>query len=265
MSDKIIVFFLVFGLATGFMYVNIAKAQNIVENGLVSYWSFDGGTAEDLFGDNDGTIEGSPAVVDGKVGDALEFDGVDDFVDMGDPADGSLDFGDEKDFSIAAWIKISEVSDQYTIVGKGDDGGNARLLFKVHSSHLLLTLANGAGNNVDAVESVADEEWHYVVAVTERKVFTNIYVDAELYAEGGPSNGANLDTEASFFIGKSHNDSTDLSPRRFFKGVIDEVCVYNRALSAEEVQQNFEAKGLAVSAADRLTLTCTWGEIKVLE
>ena len=104
MPDKTMIFLLVFGLATGLMSTNVAKAQNIVEDGLVSYWSFDGGTAEDLFGDNDGTIEGGPGVVDGKIGDALEFDGVDDFVDMGDPADDSLDFGDEKDFSIAAWM-----------------------------------------------------------------------------------------------------------------------------------------------------------------
>ena len=53
--------------------------QPVVTEGLVSYWTFDkqdiaGGTVKDVWGENDGKIVGDPKVVDGQVGEALEFD-----------------------------------------------------------------------------------------------------------------------------------------------------------------------------------------------
>ena len=55
--------------------------KKAVSEGLVSYWSFDqetvvGRTVKDVWGKNDGTSEGNPKIVAGKVGDALEFDGL---------------------------------------------------------------------------------------------------------------------------------------------------------------------------------------------
>ena len=61
--------------------------QPIVTDGLVSYWTFDekdiaGFTAKDVWGENDGRIVGNPKVVDGQVGEALEFDGANDYVNL---------------------------------------------------------------------------------------------------------------------------------------------------------------------------------------
>ncbi len=62
-------------------YTGMSQAQ-VVEEGLVSYWTFDeadigGETLKDIFGNNDGTISGDPKAVDGRIGKALEFDGND--------------------------------------------------------------------------------------------------------------------------------------------------------------------------------------------
>ena len=61
--------------------------QTIVTDGLVSYWTFDeqdiaGFTVKDVWGENDGKIVGNPQVVDGQVGEALEFDGANDYVNL---------------------------------------------------------------------------------------------------------------------------------------------------------------------------------------
>ncbi|MBC8234028.1 hypothetical protein H8E77_31155, partial [bacterium] len=69
MFQKILIILAV--IAIVFTYANIAKAQ-VVKDGLVSYWSFDkadtaGKTAKDIWGNNDGTMEGSPKVADGKI------------------------------------------------------------------------------------------------------------------------------------------------------------------------------------------------------
>jgi hypothetical protein len=217
---------------------------------------------KDGWGNNDGTIVGGSKIAAGKVGEALEFNGVDQYVGVGSPADGSLDFGQDMDFTIAAWVNVPDLpGDQYAIVGKGDRGGNNRTLFKILSGgNIIFTLAEPKEVDVNGVENVVDGEWHYLVAVVDRDKFFRVYVDEILDTEGGPSDGANLDTESPLFIGKSHQNGTD--PRRFFKGLIDEVCIYDRALSEDEILQNLAAKGLAVSSSTE-KLALTWGEMKV--
>ena len=106
----------------------------VVEKGLVSYWSFDkvdvkGKIVKDSWGKNDGASLGSPEQVEGKVDETFRFNGQDDAIDVASPADGSLDFGGDQDFSIMAWIQVPEAPDQLTIISKGDGGNNARILY----------------------------------------------------------------------------------------------------------------------------------------
>ena len=124
-----------------------AVAQ-VVEKGLVSYWSFDktdveGKVVKDSWGQNDGVFFGAPKQVPGKVGEAFRFNGPDDAIDVASPADGSLDFGDDKDFSMMAWIKLSTEpaldGGQSTIISKGDGGNNARILWKIKGKLVLVT------------------------------------------------------------------------------------------------------------------------------
>jgi len=72
-------------------------------SGMVSYWTFDDGTAVDTFGSNDGIISGSPALVTGQVGQAFSLDSTNDNIDMG--TDPSLDLGST--FTVSAWIWCS--------------------------------------------------------------------------------------------------------------------------------------------------------------
>ena len=89
----------------------------VVTEGLVSYWTFDqqdvaGDIAEDVWGKNDGTVVGSPKVVAGRVKDALEFDGLDDYVNLTNLGD----FGSQMGTStFEAWIKTSFKKDWMTL------------------------------------------------------------------------------------------------------------------------------------------------------
>ena len=97
-------------VAISVLYVNSVKCQ-VVEDGLISYWSFDapdvkGNTVIDLVGGNDGTTVGALKHVKGKIGQAFEFGGDPDVIDVESPTNCSLDFGDDQDFSMMAWIKV---------------------------------------------------------------------------------------------------------------------------------------------------------------
>ena len=245
----------------------------VVEKGLVSYWSFDkvdveGKIVKDRWGKNDGVSLGSPEQVEGKVDEAFRFNGQDDAVDVASPADGSLDFGGDQDFSIMAWIQVPEAPDQLTIISKGDGGNNARILWKIKNKLVLVTMANepGGGPKPDftSQKEVVDGKWHHVVLVAERSKSTRIYIDGILDVEGPASKGCDVTTESPLFIGASVR--VGKKTRRHFLGLIDEVGIYNRALSLAEIKQNMAAEGLGggktpVRPLGKLALA--WGDIKL--
>ena len=251
--------------------VNSLMSQ-VVEHGLISYWSFDasdvrGDTVVDLVGGNDGTIVGAPKQVDGKFGEAFEFGGEPDAIDVESPANGSLDFGADNDFSMMAWIRVDEppVLDgaQSTIISKGDGGNNARILWKIVGTRIQVTIANEAGGgpkiDFNSVSEVVDGKWHHVLFVADRSDATRIYIDGKLDAEGGLSEGTDITTESPLFIGASVRIGKNT--RRYFEGLIDEVGIYNRVLTDDDIERNFNSQGLAVSPQKKLAIA--WGEIKV--
>ena len=101
--------------------------KKAVSEGLVSYWSFDketieGETVKDVWGSNDGKIEGAPRVVKGKVAEGMEFNGSNQSVNVGNPADGSLDFGARTDFTLEVWAFPKDSGASMRIIDKKDDG-----------------------------------------------------------------------------------------------------------------------------------------------
>lgn len=245
--------------------------SQVVEKGLVSYWSFDasdvrGKTVVDLVGGNDGTILGAPKHVEGKFGEAFEFGGEPDAIDVPSPANGRLDFDGDQDFSMMAWIKVDKSPEldggQSTIVSKGDGGNNARILWKIIANNLNVTIANEAGGGPKLVlasaNGVVDGNWHHVLFVSDRSDMTRIYIDGELDSEGGETKGTDITTESPLFIGASVRIGK--TTRRYFEGVIDEVGIYNRVLTENEIERNFKSEGLTVSPKEKLAIV--WGKIK---
>ena len=112
-------------IATFVWYTSVTEAQ-IVTDGLISFWTFDKSDVEDkivkdLVGINDATINGDPQMVDGKIEEALEFDGVDDRVDCG--ADASLSLTGA--ITLEAWIKWTGGDNPYFVTKTGDSSHRA--------------------------------------------------------------------------------------------------------------------------------------------
>ena len=124
MLNKISTVVFILFVVTVFAYANMAKAA-IVKDGLVSYWTFDkahidGNTVKDAVGNNHGTFKGdSIKIVEGKVGNALEFDGVVDFVEVPDSQSLRMDNAG----TIEMWINPTEIRDYDGIFIKAADWG----------------------------------------------------------------------------------------------------------------------------------------------
>ena len=201
MKARKVVFFVIFILV---LQTNYLSGQ-VVENGLVSYWSFDsadvqGSIVRDLVGGNDGRVLGDPQHISGKFGDAFQFGGEPDAIDIGSADDGSLDFGEDKDFSMMAWIKVDNPPEldggESTIISKGDGGNNARILWKIRATQVFVTIANESGGgpkvNFTSAMDVVDGNWHHVVVVADRSDWTRVYIDGKFDAEGGASEGTDV-------------------------------------------------------------------------
>ena len=255
-------------------------AEPVVTEGLVSYWTFDkqdiaGGTVKDVWGENDGKIVGDPKVVAGQVGEALEFDGSDDYVNLTNLGD----FGEKVGAStFEAWVKTSFKKDWTTLFKVLDQGCNMAWAIDVNRSakagfplaedivHYYVRQKSAAGCNAIAVEiefALSDGKWHHVVfgIVDPGNSEVSIYMDGEPQEiiEGDVKK---LDTFIPFvepvYIGAANNRG---NVERHFPGIIDEVRIYDRPLTADEVTRNFKSKiGLSVQAAEKLPIV--WGNLK---
>ena len=279
------VYILIFMLTIAMFCYN-GWAELIVTDGLVSYWTFDrqdiaGNIAEDVWGENDGTIVGTPKVVAGQVKDALEFDGSDDYVNLTNLGDFGSQMGTA---TFEAWIKTSfkrdwttlfKVIDRDCSMGWGLDLNASnhfgQIVFKKDaiSRYMQHKLGeNGCKNAFSgSPASIFDGKWHHIVYVNDTYVDEaglewreqRLYIDGKLRPTG-LSNVTALDTFIPFkeavYLGAGNNRG---SAEKFFHGIIDEVRIYNRSLTDDEVRQNFEF-GLAVEPAQKLSTV--WGALK---
>jgi hypothetical protein len=230
------------------LYVNPTYSQQVVKDGLVSYWTLnksdvDGDTAKDVFGKNNGTIKGCKQVA-GKYGEALEFDGVANYVEV--PDDKSLQLWEK--YTLEAWIFQTE-SRSSRIIDKITAGTADGMHLDTYPG---TKLRSCAGNCFSTAKDYSLKEWHHAVMTFDSGSVV-LYLDGSPEGDGkttSPLTGNKLTLK----IGADSNG------QNLFMGIIDEVRIYNRALKEAEVKQNMKAQSLAVDRLGKLAIT--WGDIK---
>ena len=189
-----------------------------------------GTTATDSGGNgNDGILENGPVWVDGLIGKALEFDGVDDYVDFGN--DESLRMKNE--FTVSLWINAATSQEGfYNPISKGHEAANGWAL-QGSKATLSFLIGDGTGNpGATFSQDLRDEHWHHLVMTKS----SSSGIGIKLYLDGAPD-GSNPDATGDVARADSWNLSIgrDTQNGRYFKGSIDEVRIYGRVLTAVEV------------------------------
>ncbi len=233
---------------------NHVYAQAITD-GLISYWSFNQNTVadktiKDVFGTNNGTMNGNVEVVNGKIEDALKFSGG--HVDCGAAKD-LIDIGNE--ITLEMWIK-PEKAGWAIIAGISKSGSNTYVTAWSDQRRVDFNIWNGALETWPFHSAAQPElnNWHHVACVYdgfEAIIYINGEIDNKKAFEGNlKHNGENFWMGARKVGGLPYN------------GLLDELRIYNRGLSQDEVKDNLNATGLAVvEPTNKLALT--WGMIKV--
>ena len=206
--------------------VNVANTQPS-PSGLVAAYNFDAGSGlvvEDRSGNgNTGTIAGA-AWTAGHIGGALSFDGVNDWVTVNDSPSLSLTTG----MTLEAWVMPATVADWRTVMLKERAAG---LSYALYSSNDVSRAAGYVHIGADIVAkgaALAVNTWSHV-AVTFNGQTLSLYINGMLETTTSVS-GAMQASGLPLRLGGNSVWG------EFFSGRLDDVRIYNRALSAAEVQ-----------------------------
>lgn len=177
----------------------------------------------------------SGSIVDGVVGKALSFSGNNNFINMGDV----LDMGTSS-FSICAWVKSASASTGNGIVFKRGNGNNVAAGYGLDMPNGTFQFHIADGTNYQNLIAGTsgkynDGKWHHVAAVATRGADLKIYVDGQFINSAAETNVGNINSDTCLAIGGlTLNGITCYSS---FTGAIDEVMIFNKALTAAEVNK----------------------------
>ena len=249
-----ITLFLVSAVTIAFNTASVRASACITPpSGLESWWDGDsvsGTTAYDIWNGNDGTMINGVNIVPGKVGNAFDFDGVDDYVDVGPGAgDGlravSFWFNSAEDHTPSSHSYYTSLVYRdrpgipppgghyfgFTFVGGTIPAYDGRMAFVNYQTNIEHTVYSDS-NSWDA------GVWYHVVGVIDPIDGMKLFINGVLQSDIDPYNNPTDTTGFNFVLGR-HGEWSALP--RYFEGALDEVATFTSTLSISEIQAIYNA------------------------
>jgi RHS repeat-associated protein len=204
-------------------------------SGMVAAYGFDegsGSTVADTSGTgNGGTISGAAWTAAGKFGSALDFDGVDDSVAVADA--GSLDL--TTGLTLSAWVKPHAISgDWQHVLAKEHGAADAAYALKADGNFsrpdIGLKRSDGNWYYANGTSALSSNQWAHIAGTWDGQTL-RLYINGT-WVRSTSMSGSLLVSNGALRIG----GTAALGASEFFDGLIDEVRVYNRQLTLEEIQ-----------------------------
>ena len=198
---------------------------------LVSYYKLDetsGTTADDAHGSNDGTNSGATVNVAGKIGKAYDFDGTSDYVTL------PQILNSPSEFSVQMWIKsdvVNTVEQRY--IAYNNDGVYFTISLNGGTNNLIRGYCEGAsgGSWTDSTTAYTVTGWHHIILTAKENDVVSLYVDGSLIGTATAiTTFEDLGSELARNIGKGRISDS------WANGLADEVGIWSRVLSSEEIE-----------------------------
>ncbi len=212
---------------------------------LVTHWSFNEGSGTIAFDSSsnvyNGTLEGNPQWVDGKLGGALQFDGSDDYVHCGLI---DIDTNITGGLTVCAWVNKPAGGDMKFCsnrqVANGPGGG---FTCSIYNDRMEMDFTNASSRNLNRDSdgpTVTTDNWVHVSWVYDDVANTfNEYHNGVLADSSDENVSIGISTQ-EFRIG---TDAPNLG--YYVNGMIDDVCIFDHALSVQEILSVMEGGGIA--------------------
>ncbi|MCJ7655895.1 MAG: hypothetical protein MUO97_11485 [Dehalococcoidia bacterium] len=223
-----------FVLMLGLVLTNAAKAQ---DPNLVGWWKFDESTADSSGNGNNGIAYGGPQWFAGQVGGALDFDGLDDYVDL--PI-GSL-INSLTNSTFAIWANFSGTGGAWQRLWDFGTGTNVYMFLSPRTGgagpmrFVITTNSNapGAESIIDAPSTLASGWHHVAVVINGASRNMQLLLDGDVIASGLTQTlPADLGLTNQNWLGRSQ-----WSGDAYYSGSLDDFRIYNRALTVDEVER----------------------------
>ena len=231
---------------------SLAYSQNL-DKGLVAYYPFNGNANDESGNNRNGIIYGNPQIVDGKIGKAYYFNGIKDRIEIKNCV--------SDDFTFLVWIKTD-------CSNSGSEGWEGRQIISNENSFrdpknlqgrdVMLSVlnnsiclggeeGNNSGKNIYASNFITDNNWHFIAASHSGNTAA-IYIDGKKVIED------KMDLKIESPILNIAHSISDIQDFNFFKGILDEVKIYNKALTQEEILLEYTGNTEKILSYEELTL-----------
>ncbi|MEM6770265.1 MAG: LamG domain-containing protein [Bacteroidota bacterium] len=200
--------------------------------GLVFHAPFSGNADDIAVNGYAGTITGATLTADrhGVANEAYRFDGVDDVINYGSAPD--LAFGGRSTFTMTAWVKLEDRGDNQRnqIISKFNGGVAAGWYLSVNADEEIQAYRNAAPWSVSGSPTVPYDEYVHVASSYDGSNFT-VWLNGEL--SGTTEFGSHpSDVNTDMLVGAIHSQNNVVP---LLKGTVDDIRVYNRLLTGEEL------------------------------
>ncbi len=242
----------------GTLKIGKSQSTGTLSQGLVGWWTFedsdiaqDGSSIKvyDRSGKNNTASSSGPIIPKkaiGKIGQGVSFDGVDDYLEVaGTAALGDLSSNGK---TVSAWFRTAATeagTDDHIVMKTTDTGSHDWGLFVDANNGFKLGWTTNDGTSHDVVSDNGgynDNKWHHAVGVFDGSK-NIIYVDGVLQS-GATAAGTKSGDTCSLFIGM-YGSGCSVGPwiDSLFKGFVDDVRIYNRALLPDEIKRLYNIGG----------------------
>jgi len=214
----------------------VAPPPSGIPSDYIAYWKFEN-NALDEKGVNNGTLYGDATFInDPNKGNVVSFDGTGDYVGMGT----GLQFTGPFTFSV--WVNTLALTGVHTIIARGRVNSIASVeevaFYITNTPRLFLDISNGTVNDSKYIGLPADYStgWHLATGVWNGSALI-FYWDGVFKNSQATTITSLAMSNKSTYIGADVESSEDC-----FKGLIDDVMIYNRALTVQEIQDIYDAQ-----------------------
>ncbi len=218
------------------------RSSNIIDkNRLVLHCPYDGNANDISIQGLNGTVYNATPTIDrfGNPNSAFYFNGYNAYIDYGDQDTLNPHYSD---ISISAWVKVANPGQHARIYSKGTHGGSQPgydLMF-YSPGHAATIFCEGSHEDIVRSNSIIqDTSWHHFVSVMDRNGYLNLYIDGikqndsiDISQHSGYDMGYGTLNAA---VGASYSWNGWAWVNEYFNGSIDEVMIYKRVLSSDEI------------------------------
>ena len=215
-------------------FYNKALTETEIKNefkSLIAYYPFNGNANDESGNNHNGTVNGATPTTDrfGNINSAYEFNGTDNYIDIGDWENGGP-------MSFTFWARWDAFNNYSRIIDLGNGSSSNNIIISNYQTNNGLFFSNYTSGETKLINTntITQNQWDFYAATVDENGIMTLYKNGEQIAQKTDGVTPNTILRTQQFIGKSN-----FSQDGYFEGAIDELKIYNKKLTQDEIKNDY--------------------------